>query len=92
MALYQQNGQGRADIDAFGDDNLLHRRSRDGHRLLWLAQGALHALTDILVVGAVARGLLDQILVGSTIERILDELHADLLVIKPADFVCPVTA
>jgi len=46
---------------------------------------------DILVVGAVARGLLDRILVGSTIERILDELHADLLVIKPADFVCPVT-
>ncbi|WP_428034033.1 universal stress protein [Amphritea sp.] len=46
---------------------------------------------DILVLGAVARGLLDRILVGSTIERILDELHADLMVVKPADFVSSVT-
>ncbi|MBN0986135.1 universal stress protein [Amphritea pacifica] len=46
---------------------------------------------DILVVGAVARGLLDRILVGSTIERILDQLHADLLVVKPPGFVSSIT-
>lgn len=41
---------------------------------------------DILVAGSVARGVIDRILVGSTIERVLDELHADLMVIKPAGF------
>lgn len=41
---------------------------------------------DMLVVGAVARGLLDRILVGSTVERILDQLHSDLLVVKPPGF------
>jgi len=46
---------------------------------------------DILVVGAVARGLLDRILVGSTIERILDQLHADLMVVKPPGFVSSIT-
>ena len=42
---------------------------------------------DILVVGAVARGLLDRLLVGSTVERILDQLHSDLMVVKMPDFV-----
>ncbi|RTE64556.1 hypothetical protein EH243_16465 [Amphritea opalescens] len=42
---------------------------------------------DILVAGSVARGVLDRILVGSTIERVLDELHADLMVVKPAGFI-----
>ena len=46
---------------------------------------------DILVVGAVARGLLDRILVGSTVERILDQLHADLMVVKPPGFVSSIT-
>lgn len=43
---------------------------------------------DVLVMGAVARGLIDRLLVGSTVERILDKLHADLLVVKPEGFVC----
>ncbi|WP_417222384.1 universal stress protein [Amphritea sp.] len=42
---------------------------------------------DILVVGGVARGMVDRILVGSTIERILDDLKADLMVVKPPGFV-----
>lgn len=46
---------------------------------------------DVLVVGAVARGLIDRLLVGSTIERILDELHSDLLVVKGPDFETRVT-
>lgn len=43
---------------------------------------------DVLVMGAVARGLIDRLLVGSTVERILDKLHADLMVVKPESFVC----
>lgn len=41
---------------------------------------------DILVTGAVSRGALARMLVGSTAERLLDRLHCDLLVVKPADF------
>ena len=46
---------------------------------------------DVLVIGAVARGILDRWLIGSTTERILDNLHADLLVVKPPGFVSSVS-
>ena len=46
---------------------------------------------DMLVVGAVARGLVDRLLVGSTVERILDQLHCDLMVVKSADFKTTIT-
>ena len=37
----------------------------------------------ILVTGAVSRGAIQRMLVGSTAERVLDRLHCDLLVVKP---------
>ncbi|WP_432473931.1 universal stress protein [Amphritea sp. HPY] len=46
---------------------------------------------DLLVIGAVARGMIDRLLVGSTIERILDEIHCDLMVIKAPDFVSSIS-
>jgi universal stress protein E len=44
---------------------------------------------DVLVMGAYARGLIYNVLVGSTTERILDLLPCDVLVLKPASFEYP---
>ena len=41
---------------------------------------------DVLVMGAVARGVLDRLMVGSTIERILDSIHCDIMVVERAWF------
>jgi universal stress protein E len=38
---------------------------------------------DVLVMGAIARGALQRLLVGSTAERLLDRLPCDILVMKP---------
>ena len=41
---------------------------------------------DLLVVGAVSRGRLKDLILGSTAERILEESQSDLLVVKPVGF------
>ena len=41
---------------------------------------------DLLVMGGVARGLIDRLLIGSTVERILDQIHCDLMIVKAPDF------
>ena len=38
---------------------------------------------DLLVMGAVSRGALQRLLLGSTAERVLDHVPCDLLIIKP---------
>ncbi len=43
--------------------------------------------TDLVVMGAVARSTLRNLLIGNTAERVLDQLCADTLIIKPADLV-----
>lgn len=45
--------------------------------------------TDVLVTGGVSRGRIEQVLIGGTAERMLDRLGCDLLVVKRADFRCP---
>ncbi len=45
---------------------------------------------DLVVMGAIARGALKRLFLGSTAERVFGELTADLLVVKPEDFQCPV--
>ena len=37
----------------------------------------------LLVMGAIARGHLDSLLIGHTAERVLERIECDLLVIKP---------
>lgn len=44
---------------------------------------------DVLVMGAYSRRWVYNVLVGSTTERILDLLPCDVLVMKPANFECP---
>ena len=46
---------------------------------------------DLLVMGAVSRGVFDRLMVGSTIERILDSIHCDIMVVKSPDFECRVS-
>lgn len=41
---------------------------------------------DIVVAGAVSRGRLERLLIGSTAEEILDHVHCDVVVVKPDDF------
>lgn len=41
---------------------------------------------DLLVMGAIARGHLDNALIGNTAERIMEAVNCDLLVIKPEQF------
>ncbi|WP_370279785.1 universal stress protein [Pontibacterium sp.] len=43
----------------------------------------------ILTVGHVSKGVLERVISGSTVERMLDSLECDLLVVKPPGFVCP---
>ena len=40
-------------------------------------------------MGAYSRGWVYNVMVGSTTERILDLLPCDVLVMKPANFECP---
>jgi len=46
---------------------------------------------DLVVLGTVSRGGIAGVLVGNTAERLVYHLDCSLLVVKPEDFVCPVT-
>jgi universal stress protein E len=46
---------------------------------------------SLVVMGAVARGRLEQAIIGSTAERVLDHLPCDVLIIKPAGFGSSIT-
>ena len=39
--------------------------------------------SDLVVIGAVARGVLQRLVLGSTAERVLDFMPCDLLIVKP---------
>jgi nucleotide-binding universal stress UspA family protein len=40
----------------------------------------------LVVMGAISRSRLQQAIIGSTAERVLDHLHCDVLVVKPEGF------
>ena len=48
-----------------------------------LAALAVHIRADFVVMGAVSRGDLKNLFIGSTAERVLDHLPCDLLIVKP---------
>lgn len=71
-----------------------------GAESVHLASGKAHeeipafakaADADLVVMGAVSRGRWKRLQVGSTAERTLEFLPCDLLIVKPAQFVSPVT-
>ena len=45
---------------------------------------------DLLVMGSLARGGLQGLLIGNTAERVLDTVNCSTLTLKPDDFICPV--
>ena len=59
---------------------------RTGERRRTLVESADELRADVLVMGAVSRGALERLFVGSTAEAVLDKLNCDLLIVKPADF------
>lgn len=46
---------------------------------------------DIIAMGAVARSVFDSLLVGSTMEYVVDHVDCDVMLVKSSGFVCPVT-
>lgn len=61
-----------------------------GESDLVISNYANHNNIDIVAMGAVARSVLDRLLVGSTIEHVVDHVGCDVLLIKPEGFTCPV--
>lgn len=51
-----------------------------------IPEEAARLRADIVAIGAVSRGALKRMLVGSTAEDVLDRMPCDLLVVKPPDF------
>jgi len=46
---------------------------------------------DLVIMGAISRSRLENAIVGSTAENVLDHLGCDVLVLKPKGFISPVT-
>ncbi|MGH1460909.1 MAG: universal stress protein [Neptuniibacter sp.] len=61
-----------------------------GESDLIISNYAKHNKIDIITMGAVARSVLDRLLVGSTIEHVVDHVDCDVLLVKPDGFICPV--
>lgn len=45
---------------------------------------------DIMVLGAVSRGIIQRTMLGNTAEKVLNKMPCDLLIVKPDDFETPV--
>ncbi len=69
-----------------------HRHLLAGDPSDVIAATARRVDADIVVAGALSRSGLKRLLIGNTAERLLDELSCDLLIVKPAEFSCPVPA
>jgi universal stress protein E len=46
---------------------------------------------DLLVMGSIGRGGVAGVMIGNTAERLLPDLSCAVMVVKPPDFVCPVS-
>lgn len=64
---------------------------RSGQPTQAIPQAAQELQASLAVMGAVARSRLQQAFVGSTAERVLENLPCDVLIIKPPRFESPVT-
>jgi len=72
-------------------DELLSSYAIQPEQLLFLDETPVSALqqetykleTDILIMGAISRSRLSEMLIGSTAEKVLDFLGTDVLIIKP---------
>ncbi len=62
-----------------------------GEADLTISNYAKHNHIDIVAMGAVARSVFDRLLVGSTMEYVVDHVDCDVLIVKHPDFICPVS-
>ena len=69
------------------DSYELHVARGNARELLPVLAERVHA--DFAVLGAVARGPIARLFLGSTAEQVLDRIPCDLVVIKPASFKTP---
>ncbi len=56
-----------------------------------IVQAARELQASLAVLGAISRSRLQQAFIGSTAERVLEELSCDVLIVKPPRFESPVT-
>lgn len=68
-------------FDIVGDDVLLRRGAPDLELLKICDEGNV----DLVIMGVISRSLIQQAVIGSTAERVLDRLPCDVLLIKPND-------
>jgi universal stress protein E len=57
-----------------------------GHTRELLVSSADELRADIVVMGAISRSAIERLFIGSTAEAVLDKLHCDVLIVKPAEF------
>lgn len=70
-------------------DPCVHLLEGELHQLV--PDWAEETLVDVLVMGSLARGFIDRLLLGSSAERLMDKVNCDLLILKPDSFSCPVS-
>jgi universal stress protein E len=68
------------------------RHLRVGAATTELAACAQRIRATLVVMGAVSRSRLDRLFIGSTAERVLDELACDVLIVKSRGFTSPLAA
>jgi universal stress protein E len=61
-----------------------------GHPIDVIARAAERGRCHLVVMGVVARGVIERLRFGSTAETLLDDLQCDILAIKPRGFRSPV--
>ena len=62
-----------------------------GETELTISNYARHNQIDIIVMGSVARSVLDRLIVGSTMEYVVDHVDCDVLIVKHPGFRSPIT-
>lgn len=65
-------------------------RVREGLPEEVLPELAKELNANLMIMGCVGRTGLSAALLGNTAEQVVDQLHCDMLILKPDDYVCPV--
>lgn len=84
-ALERSRRQGLEQLAAAaGLDAAGHTRLIEGDPVVSLERLAEGGRADLIALGALSRGKLTELIIGSTAERLLHRAHSDLLLVKPA--------
>lgn len=81
--LRKQHEEAMARLAESSGIDAAHVRIVEGETREVLVSFVEETRADVVVIGAVARGMLKRLVLGSTAERVLDFLPCDLLIVKP---------